>query len=277
MVFVWQPDPVIFSYGSFTLLWYGVFFALGLTVGGIFLYQCFRRAGISQLYYELLLVVSFIAILLGARLAHCLCYDPGYYLSRPIEIFLPVRQLPDGSFAFVGYSGLASHGGFLALIIGILLFCKFRHLNALQIMDYMAIVTPLVCASIRLGNFTNSEIIGLPTNGDWGVIFANVDTVPRHPAQLYEALAYLFVFVAIILIFRQYHHDRLPYGIYLSITLIAVPLLRFCAEFFKENQSYVEDGMALNLGQLLSLPFILCGIVMLIYLLKSCKKSQPDN
>lgn len=268
MVLVWQPDPVIFSCGSFTLLWYGVFFALGLTAGGVFLWHCFKNAGIPQRDYELLLLVSFFAILIGARIVHCLFYDPAYYLLRPVEIFLPVKLLPDGSFSFTGYYGLASHGGFAALMAAVVLFCRWRHLDVLQIMDYMAVVTPLVCACIRLGNFTNSEIIGLPTNAGWGVVFANVDSLPRHPAQLYEAVAYIVVFSVMMILFHKLRHDNLPFGTYLSLVLIAVPLLRFCIEFFKENQSYVEAGMSLNLGQLLSLPFILSGVILLVCIFK---------
>jgi prolipoprotein diacylglyceryl transferase len=159
--------------------------------------------------------------------------------------------------------GLASHGGVIGILIAIYLFARKTKLNYLWLLDRISIVAALTFCMIRLGNLMNSEMIGTPTNLPWGFIFTSVDNIPRHPAQLYEAIHYFMSFIALFWVwFRQ--REKMRNGFLFSWSLIILFSLRFIDEFFKLNQAQFEDGMILNMGQILSIPFILTGIVMLI-------------
>jgi phosphatidylglycerol:prolipoprotein diacylglycerol transferase len=206
---------------------------------------------------------DFVGIVVGARLGHCLFYQPDYYLKHPLEMILPFSW-EDGRIELTGYRGLASHGGTIGLIIAVLLFHRKTGIHFLTVFDYIAIVAPLGGAFIRLGNLMNSEIIGNPTNLPWAFVFTRVDQIPRHPAQLYEAIAYLVFF---ILLFSIYNRRRgsLKKGYLFGLALILIFTFRFLIEFLKEEQVDFEKGLMLNMGQILSIPFILAGIYLVFF------------
>ena len=204
---VWSPNPVIFSVGSFTLLWYGVLFALGLVLAGWYVWGRFKEFGIEQRVFENLIIWSFFGIFLGARLGHCLFYEAGYFLSHPIEMFLPVGVDEMGNYYFSGYHGLASHGAVMGLMLALMLFRWRSKLAILPIMDWMAIATALAGAFIRLGNLMNSEIVGASTDVAWAFVFPEIDDLPRHPAQLYESLFFFMLFGVGVWLFKRLKYE----------------------------------------------------------------------
>lgn len=260
MAFIhWDPTGIIFDLGFYSLRWYSLLFALGFILSYILLKKEFKKDNLSEKYLEQLTIYIVTATIAGARLGHCLFYDFEYYSQNIAEIFLPVQFSPE--FQFIGFQGLASHGAAAGILVAILLYCSKTKINLYWVIDKLALVMPLAFFCIRLGNFMNSEIIGKPTNSDWGVVFAQVDNIPRHPGQLYEAIAYLAIFG--ILNFNYPKFRKKP-GITFGLLLILAPIARFILEFFKEDQSAFEAGMFLNMGQLLSIPFIILGILLLV-------------
>ena len=270
---VWSPSPMIFSSGGFSLLWYGVLFAIGLVLAGWYVWGRFNQFGIEQRHFENLIIWSFIGIFLGARLCHCLCYEPDYFLEHPIEMFLPIGLDEFGNYRFTGYHGLASHGAIVGLILMLLLFKFFSKLDILPIMDWFALATPLAGGFIRLGNLMNSEIVGAPTDVAWAFVFPVIDDLPRHPAQLYESLFFFVLFVIGALLLKKMEYKLAKPGFYLSLMLILVAVFRFYIEFVKEIQVSFERDMLLNMGQWLSVPFFLLGVVLMIYTQKGIKKT----
>ncbi|MEM9546340.1 MAG: prolipoprotein diacylglyceryl transferase [Bacteroidota bacterium] len=211
-------------------------------------------------------------IVIGARLGHCLFYEPSYYLAHPIEMILPISFAADGGIKFTGYQGLASHGGVLGLLIAIVFYARKTKQSIIDTFDLIAIVTGVTLGSIRLGNFMNSEIIGMPTTKPWAVIFERIDTIPRHPAQLYESMAYFFITgIMLFLYFKM--RDRFKNGFFFGFAAVLFFTARFLIEFVKENQVGFEDGMTFNMGQLLSLPYIAVGIGFMVYGLWKTKKA----
>ena len=188
---------------------------------------------------------------IGARLGHCLFYNPAYYLANPLEILM------------VWKGGLASHGAAIGILLAIYLFVKKKkNYSFLWVMDRVVITVALAGFFIRMGNLFNSEIIGKQTDVPWAFVFEMVDNVPRHPAQLYEAIAYLVVFfVLIIYYFRK--NAKFKAGFVFGMFLVSVFTFRFLVEFIKEDQTYFEKGMPLNMGQILSIPLILLGVYLL--------------
>jgi prolipoprotein diacylglyceryl transferase len=217
-----------------------------------------------------------IGILIGARLGHCLFYEPSYYLSHPLEMILPITFPPEGGIKFSGYQGLASHGGVLGLLIALCIYSRKTKHSMIDTLDLIAVVAGLSFVFIRIGNFMNSEIIGMPTTKPWGVIFERVDNLPRHPAQLYEAISYLIIFTLMMLLYKRMR-ARLKNGLLFGIATVLFFTARFVIEFVKENQVGFEDGMTLNMGQLLSLPYIAVGIGFIIYGLLKTRKSLNSN
>ncbi len=205
-----------------------------------------------------------VGIMVGARLGHCLFYEPSYYLSNPLEMILPITFFPDGGIKLIGYQGLASHGGALGLLIALYFYSQKTKHSMIDIIDLIAVVAALGCGFIRLANFMNSEIIGMPTAKPWGVIFERVDNISRHPAQLYEAISYFFIFAIMMILYKKMR-DRLKNGFFFGLILVLTFTARFIIEFIKENQVGFEDGMTFNMGQLLSLPYIVVGIGFIIY------------
>ena len=183
---IWNPDVKAFGF----LRWYSLCWLIGLLGAYFIVRQLYRRQGIKPELFDPLFVYCFVGILIGARLGHCLFYEPGYFLSsfrHAIEMLLPIHFMADGSWHFTGYEGLASHGGTIGLIIALWLYVRKTRLKIFTVLDNVAIATPFTACMIRLGNLMNSEIIGRPTDVPWAFVFARIDALPRHPGQLYEA------------------------------------------------------------------------------------------
>ncbi|WKL46573.1 prolipoprotein diacylglyceryl transferase [Flavobacterium pectinovorum] len=260
----WNVDPVIIMItDSFPLKYYGALFACGLLLGYYIVRNIYKKENLPLDNLDSLLVYVIVGTILGARLGHCFFYEPSYFLKHPIEILLPIEQVA-GVYKFVGYKGLASHGGSIGVLIAMILYCRKYKVKFLWLLDKMAIGVPVTAAFIRLGNFMNSEIYGKPTNGNWGIVFQRDDMIPRHPTQLYEAFAYLLIFGIVLYLYKTEtirKTDGLIFGSFLTLMFVA----RFIIEFFKENQESFENNMLINMGQILSIPFILMGLTLIIW------------
>jgi phosphatidylglycerol:prolipoprotein diacylglycerol transferase len=272
----WNPDPEIVNIFGISIRYYGLLFVGGLILCIYILGWIFKREKIPLENLERLSIYGMIGILAGARLGHCLFYEPSYYLSHPLEMILPITFLPDGGIKFIGYQGLASHGGVLGLLIALYFYSRKSKHSMIDTIDLIAIVAGLSFGFIRLGNFMNSEIIGIPTTKPWGVIFERVDNVPRHPAQLYEAISYFIIFTIMMILYKKMR-DRLKNGFFFGLATVLFFTARFIIEFVKENQVGFEDGMTFNMGQLLSLPYIVVGIGFIIYGLRRTKSSAHNT
>ena len=201
-------------------------------------------------------------------------------MAHPIEMFLPVGVDEMGNYYFSGYHGLASHGAVTGLMLALVLFKWFSKLEILPIMDWLALATPLAGAFIRLGNLMNSEIVGASTDVVWAFVFPEIDNLPRHPAQLYESLFFFVLFGVGVWLFKRLKYDGVRSGFYLSLQLMVIAGFRFCVEFVKEVQVGFERDMVLNMGQWLSVPLFLLGVVLMIYTQKSGEnsvKSENNN
>jgi phosphatidylglycerol:prolipoprotein diacylglycerol transferase len=267
----WNVEPEIINVLGISIRYYGLLFVTGLIICMYILGWIFRRENIPPKFLEKLSIYGIIGILAGARLGHCLFYEPLYYFAHPIEMILPITFPPDGGIKFIGYQGLASHGGALGLLIALYFYSRKTRNSLINTIDLIAVVAALECGFIRLGNFMNSEIIGIPTTKPWGVIFERVDNLPRHPAQLYEAISYFIIFTIMMILYKKMR-DRLKNGFFFGLVLVLCFTARFIIEFVKENQVGFEDGMTFNMGQLLSLPYIVVGIGFIIYGLKKTRK-----
>ena len=272
----WNPDPEIVNIFGISIRYYGLLFVGGLILCIYILGWIYKRENIPSEHLEKLSIFGMIGIIVGARLGHCLFYEPSYYLSHPLEMILPITFPPDGGIKFIGYQGLASHGGVLGLLIALYFYSRKTKHSMLDAIDLIAVVAGLSFGFIRLGNFMNSEIIGIPTTKPWGVIFERVDNIPRHPAQLYEAISYLIIFTIMMILYKKMR-DRLKNGFFFGLGSVLFFTARFLIEFVKENQVGFEDEMAFNMGQLLSLPFILVGIGFIIYGLRRTKSSAHNT
>lgn len=255
----WAPDTVALHLGPLALRWYSLCWCLGLLAVYLLEHRLYREQRIPEEKFEPLFLYCFLGILIGARLGHCLFYEPAHYLAHPLEMLLPFRPDASGSWHFTGYEGLASHGGTLGLIVALWLFVRKTRLPYLMVLDNIAIVTPICAAAIRLGNLMNSEIIGRPTDVPWAFVFERVDLLPRHPGQLYEALCYAFFFVVGWWFYRR-RPARVGTGFFFGLCLTLIFTSRILIEYTKENQVDFESGMLLNMGQLLSVPFVLIGL-----------------
>jgi phosphatidylglycerol---prolipoprotein diacylglyceryl transferase len=259
---VWDMDPAVLVLGPIEIRWYGLFFALGFFLGFLIMAQFYRREerpleNLSELCLYLML-----GTIIGARLGHVFLYQPDYFLSHPWEIPMIWR------------GGLASHGGFVGVLIALHLYLKrHRDMTFLELADRLAIPCVLAAALIRVGNFFNSEIIGMPSNLPWAVVFARVDNIPRHPAMLYEAATYFLVFCALYVAYWKTVIIPFP-GRVFGTALTTCFLARFLIEFVKENQVLFESRLPLNIGQLLSIPFMLLGVY-LIYSSRITSKALP--
>jgi len=257
----WNVDPEIFRVGSFAIRWYGLLFALGFVFGYIIMGSIFKKEKIPQKLLDTLTMYMVIGTVAGARLGHCLFYEPEFYLSHPLNIL----KIWEG--------GLASHGAAIGIIIALYFFSRKAKKSFLWIIDRVVIVVALAGFFIRMGNLMNSEIYGVETSLPWGFIFVRWgETVPRHPTQIYEALSYLLIFVLLYSIYLR-KGIKLKDGYIFGLFLILLFSVRFLIEFIKEPQVGFEENMALNMGQLLSIPFVLLGIVILI----RSKKQKKSN
>jgi prolipoprotein diacylglyceryl transferase len=258
----WNADPTMFRLGPFELFgatvgplaprWYGLLFALGFLVGFWLMRRVFLREGKPEQDLDALLLYLLGGTIIGSRLGHVLFYNPGYYLLHPGEII----QIWEG--------GLASHGGLIGVLTAIWLYTRNRTGQSyLWLLDRLAAPVALTGCFIRLGNLFNSEILGVPTDVPWAFVFEKVDMVPRHPAQLYESLCYLLIFVVL-----QALYERLgalvPRGMLFGGFLVLIFGSRFFVEFVKMRQAAFAEGLPLSMGQLLSIPVVLVGFWLLV-------------
>lgn len=264
----WNVDPVIYWItDTFPFKYYGILFATGLMLGYLIVKKIYQKENIPVENLEKLSMYIFIGTLLGARLGHCFFYDFSYYSQNPIEILLPIKKIGE-TYKFIGFQGLASHGGVIGVLTAIIIYSKIYKTDLLWILDKVAIAGPVAGAFIRFGNFMNSEIYGKPTNGNWGVIFQKDDLIPRHPTQLYEASAYFLIFGILLYLYKSKKIIK-PNGLIFGVFLTLLFSVRFIIEFFKENQVNFENDMTINMGQVLSIPFILVGLIIIFLKRKS--------
>lgn len=263
---VWDVSPEIFRIGSFAVRWYGLLFALSFFFGYLILQKVFVKENVPVTLLDELTIYMILGTVIGARLGHVLFYQPSWYLTHPLEIVK------------VWEGGLASHGAAIGIIISILIFSKTKNKPFFWVIDRIVIVVALAGFLIRTGNLMNSEIYGNPTNLPWGFIFSRYSApgealIPRHPTQIYEGLSYLVIFLCL---WKYYYskNGKPAAGMLFGLFLISVFGVRFFIEFIKEPQVGFERGMTLNMGQILSVPFVITGII-LIYLAyrKSLKPS----
>ena len=255
---VWNPDLKAFGF----IRWYSLLWLIGLLAAYLIVRKLYRQQNIKEELFDPLFFYCFIGILVGARLGHCLFYEPGYFLSsgiHVIEMFIPFRYGMDESWHFTGYEGLASHGGTLGLMIALWMYVRHTKLSIWRVLDNIAIATPITACFIRLGNLMNSEIIGKVTDVPWAFVFERIDMQPRHPGQLYEAIAYA-VFFVVGLWFYKRKPAMVGTGFFFGLCLTLIFTARFFIEYTKEVQESFEESMLFDMGQLLSLPFIILGI-----------------
>lgn len=282
----WSPRLEALSLGPFSIRWYSLCWLIGLALAYFIVRKLFYEQDIAirkkrvkgkweeENLFEPLFIYCFLGILIGARLGHCLFYQPDYFLSSGkhfIEMLLPIHYLPDGGWKFTGYEGLASHGGTIGIMIALWLYAKWSKLPILTIIDNICIATPVTACFIRLGNLMNSEIIGKVTDVPWAFIFERVDMQPRHPGQLYEAIAYaIFFFIGWYLYKKK--PERVGTGFFFGLCLTLIFTFRFFIEYTKDIQEEFEAGMLLNMGQILSIPFIVFGIWLIVRSFKKMKR-----
>lgn len=260
---LWNPDLVALSIDPLQLRWYSLCWLAGLAAAYLIVKILYRQQNIKPELFDPLFIYCFIGILIGARLGHCLFYEPGYFLSSGrhfTEMLLPIRFTADGSWRFTGYEGLASHGGTIGLIAALWLYVRRTGLNIWRVLDNIAIATPVTACCIRLGNLMNSEIIGKATDVPWAFVFERVDMTPRHPGQLYEAIAYAVIFVTGWALYRR-RPQKVGTGFFFGLCLTLIFTARFLIEYTKDVQEAFEASMPLNMGQLLSIPFIIIGLL----------------
>lgn len=260
---VWDvnPDMFVIPFLNHPVRWYGVSWAVGFLISQQIMYFIYRREGRKSDEIDTLTIYMVIAGMVGARLGHVLFYDAVEYLHDPVSILK------------VWEGGLASHGGTLGVLIALIFFARKTGVGYLWIVDRLTIAGALTGGLIRMGNLMNSEMVGVPTSVPWAFIFTSVDNIPRHPAQLYEALYCFVLSIALFLIWWRYRH-RVKSGFMTGIFLVVLFTLRFVDEFFKINQVGFEDDMVLNMGQLLSIPFVIGGSLILF---RSLRKNPIET
>jgi phosphatidylglycerol:prolipoprotein diacylglycerol transferase len=247
---VWNIDPVLLHLGPLQIRWYGLLFAAGILAAYRAGIWSFERAGGSREEASRLLSYVVAGTVIGARLGHCLLYEPEYYLRHPLEIL-----------AF-WHGGLASHGGALGIAVAVWIFARRTGREVLWLLDRVAVAAPVAGACIRVGNFFNSEIVGRPSTLPWAVVFARLDPYPRHPAMLYEAAAYLAIFALMLWLERHTDLRNRP-GALTGIVVMLIFGFRFAIEFLKEPQEAFEAALPLDMGQILSVPAVLLGVWLL--------------
>ena len=264
----WNPDVVAFSIGPLSVRWYSLCWVLAFVAGYVVVHRLFRRSKLSDETFEPLFRYCFVGVVLGARLGHCLFYQPDYYLSHPVEMLLPMRNIAGQGWTFTGYEGLASHGGTLGLMIAVWLYCRRMGVGVWWLLDVMGITAHICAMFIRLGNLMNSEIIGRPTDVPWAFVFERVDQLPRHPGQLYEAIAYLVIFIIGLLLYTRAKAPQLGSRFYFGWCIASIFAARILIEYTKEVQEAFEEGMMFNMGQILSLPFVVGGVACMWHAVK---------
>jgi prolipoprotein diacylglyceryl transferase len=257
---VWDISPEVFDGFQF-LRWYGLCWVLGILLGHWVILGIYRSENSRVDELDQLVIYVLVGAVVGARLGHILFYDPIYYLNNPFEI-LPIKVYP--TFEFTGLAGLASHGGVLGAMLALYVYNRKFRKGYLWLLDRLIIGGAVLAGFIRLGNLMNSEIVGTPSNLPWAFVFTSVDQVPRHPSQIYEAAFYLIVAMSLYFVWRSGKFNATPGFIFgLGITLIFTQ--RFFIEFLKEDQVPFEEMLILNMGQILSIPVVIGGIVLMIW------------
>jgi phosphatidylglycerol---prolipoprotein diacylglyceryl transferase len=271
----WNPSPEIFTIPGidWPVRWYGLTWALAFIASHFFMNRIFKAEGRSEKELDTLTLYIILGTIIGARLGHCLFYGPWFdemnaegivinegYISHPLNM-LKVYE-----------GGLASHGGAIGIITAMILYCRKTKESWLWLFDRLVVVVPLASMSIRIGNLINSEIIGRVTDVPWAFIFVQEDDLPRHPAQLYEAIFCLFLFILMYWLWKNKRNAVGP-GFMFGLLCILLFIERFVDEFFKENQAAFEGSLPINMGQILSIPFIVIGIVMVL----RSKKLEPNS
>ena len=270
---VWNPDLEAFHLGPISVRWYGLMWLIGFALAYFLVQRLYKEQKIKDELFDPLFIYCFLGILIGARLGHCIFYQPQDFLTSwqgIIEMIFPFHIGNDGSwlgetfgFFVIGYAGLASHGGTLGLMIALWLYVKKTKLSIWTVLDNIAIATGSMACCIRLGNLMNSEIIGKITDVPWAFIFEKVDAVPRHPGQLYEAIAYAILF-CIMWVLHKRMPQKIGTGWYFGFCLTYIFTFRFFIEYTKEIQEAFEASLPIDMGQILSIPFIILGVYCMI-------------
>ncbi len=278
LAITWDWNPILFQIGDFDIRWYGLMWAVAILAAERICHFTFKHEGLPPQTLESAFIWIVLGTFVGARVGHCLFYgvdgDFWYFYKNPLEIITGIR---DG--------GMASHGATLGIFLGIWIFCKRNRLPFIWGLDRIAIVAPLSGAIIRLGNLFNSEIVGMPTDMPWGFLFPRcmedrylelADVPARHPAQLYEALCYVLVSLFILWLYYRKDLGRRRPGLLFGVAMIGIFLSRFFIEFCKERQVAFEDFLPLDMGQMLSIPFIILGVAMIAVALKRPAVTDVD-
>ena len=275
LYFTWNADPVIFSIGEHGIRWYGLLLAIGFLLGYLVLGYTMKKEKYDQKLVDKFAIYIIVGCVIGLRLGHCFFYNPGYYLTNPIEIF----KIWEG--------GLASHGGAIGILIAIWIFSRHSKMQYFEALDKVVLVVPLAGSFVRVGNFINSEILGIPTTLPWGVKFLrnwddldqayiasngacpNLDIncladycIARHPTQLYEAMFYITMFFVFLLIYKKFT-PTWKKGTFLGWFLIVLFGFRFLIEYTKTEQAEFIWNAPITMGQLLSIPFVIFGIYLI--------------
>jgi phosphatidylglycerol---prolipoprotein diacylglyceryl transferase len=272
----WNINPEIINIMGFPLRYYGILFAGGIILCVVILQWIFKKEDIPLHKLDTLTIYGIVGIFVGARLGHVLFYDPSYYFNHPLEMLLPIQLSEDGEYTFTGYLGLASHGGAIGLMIALILYSKRTHEPIIKTIDLIGVVAPLGACFIRLANLMNSEMIGFPTDVPWAFIFVREDNLPRHPAQLYEAISYLLIFILIFYLYKT-KRPELQNGFFFGLSILLIFIARFFIEFVKVRQVPFEEQMQLDMGQLLSIPFILVGLGFVIYGIRKTRRDKENE
>ena len=263
---VWNPSLEAFSIGPLTFRWYSLCWLIGLAVAYFVVKRLYKEQKIKDELFDPLFIYCFLGILIGARLGHCIFYQPDYFLTSFkgfVEMLLPIHIMQDGSWKMTGYAGLASHGGTAGLMLALWIYSRRTKVGIWTVLDNIAIATGTTACFIRLGNLMNSEIIGKATDVPWAFIFERVDTLPRHPGQLYEAIAYAVLFFIMWALHKKWP-EKIGTGWYFGFCLAYIFTFRFFIEYTKEVQEAFEASLPIDMGQILSIPFIIAGVYCMI-------------
>ena len=264
---VWNPDLFAFHIGTFGLRWYSLCWCLALLAAYLLVQRLYKQQQIPDKLFDPLFFYCFVGILVGARLGHCLFYEPQYFLSHPLEMLLPARHTPTG-WVFTGYAGLASHGGVLGMFIAIWLYCRNTKVPGWVVLDNFGVVSVIAAEFIRISNLMNSAIIGNVPHMPWACILERVDPYPRHPGLFNVAIAYFVIFAISLTVYRK-HREKVGTGLFFGLCLALIFTFRFFIEYTKDIQVDFEAGMLFDMGQLLSIPFIAIGLFCIF-----CKKGM---